>query len=45
MFSGIIENLGQVLSVEKNASNLIITISSTLAPELKIDQSIAHNGI
>jgi riboflavin synthase len=45
MFSGIIENSGQVISVEKNASNLVLTIASTLAPELKIDQSIAHNGV
>lgn len=44
MFTGIIESLGEVISTKKDGSNLVITIGSGLAPELKVDQSIAHNG-
>ncbi len=45
MFTGIIESLGIVKSIKKIQSNLDIEIESTLTPELKIDQSIAHNGV
>ncbi len=45
MFTGIIETLGEVTKLEKDGSNLHITINSTLGPELKIDQSVAHNGV
>lgn len=45
MFTGIIENLGTVAKVEKNQTNLELYVESTLASELKIDQSVAHNGI
>ncbi len=45
MFTGIIESLGQVKSIEKEGTNLHFTIQSELAPELKIDQSVAHNGV
>lgn len=45
MFTGIIESLGEVISTKKEGGNLIITIGSTLTPELKVDQSIAHNGV
>lgn len=45
MFTGIIETLGQIKKLEKKGGNLHITISSSLAPELKIDQSVAHNGV
>lgn len=45
MFTGIIENRGTVVAVEEQERNLLITIESTIAPELKIDQSLAHNGI
>jgi riboflavin synthase len=45
MFTGIIESLGEVISTKKEGGNLAITISSALAPELKVDQSIAHNGV
>jgi riboflavin synthase len=37
--------LGKVQQLEKEGSNLHITITSSLAPELKIDQSVAHNGV
>jgi riboflavin synthase len=45
MFTGIIENLGKVVSINKKMSNLIFEISTPFINELKIDQSIAHNGI
>jgi riboflavin synthase len=45
MFTGIIENRGTVVAVEEQGRNLLITIESTIAPELKVDQSLAHNGI
>ena len=45
MFTGIIETLGKVQAVKKEQDNIHITIDSALANELKIDQSVAHNGI
>lgn len=45
MFTGIIENLGTIAKVEKHQANLELFVESTLASELKIDQSVAHNGI
>ncbi len=45
MFTGIIETLGEVQHLERDRGNLNITLESALAPELKIDQSVAHNGI
>ena len=45
MFTGIIENLAKVAKVEKSQSNLELYIESTLAVELKVDQSVAHNGV
>ncbi len=45
MFTGIIETLGKVTKLEKDGSNLHITINADITKELKIDQSIAHNGV
>ena len=45
MFTGIIENLAKVAKVEKSQSNLELYIESTLASELKVDQSVAHTGV
>jgi len=45
MFTGIIETLGEITQLEKEGTNLHITVRSTLTPELKIDQSVAHNGV
>ena len=45
MFTGIIETLGQVASIATESNNLSITIDSSFTNELKIDQSVAHNGI
>lgn len=45
MFTGIIEALGRVHQIEEEGSNRTFEIESYLAPELKIDQSVAHNGV
>lgn len=45
MFTGIIETLGEVTKLENEGSNLHITIKASIAQELKIDQSVAHNGV
>ena len=45
MFTGIIESLGVVKKIEKEGSNLHLTIASPISKELKIDQSIAHDGV
>lgn len=45
MFTGIIETLGEVTKLEKEGSNLHITVDSAITNELKIDQSVAHNGV
>lgn len=45
MFTGIIENLGTVEQLVKDGDNLHITIRSQLTSSLKIDQSVAHNGV
>jgi riboflavin synthase len=45
MFTGIIETLGQVASLKKDRGNLHITLQTPLAAELKVDQSVAHNGV
>lgn len=44
MFTGIIEELGKVTSLEREGDNLHITVASRFTEELQIDQSIAHNG-
>ena len=45
MFTGIIEDLGTIEKLQKEGGNLNLTISSSITTELKIDQSIAHNGV
>jgi riboflavin synthase len=45
MFTGIIETLGQVTNLVKEQENLHLTIKSSFTNELKIDQSVAHNGV
>ena len=45
MFTGIIETLGEIVQLEKNQSNLDLWIKSKITSELKIDQSVAHNGV
>lgn len=45
MFTGIIETLGIVKEIRKEQGNLHLTVASEITHELKIDQSVAHNGI
>jgi riboflavin synthase len=45
MFTGIIETLGRVEKIEKDRENINFTIQTNIAHELKIDQSVAHNGV
>jgi riboflavin synthase len=45
MFTGIIETLGVVQEVKKEQDNIHVTVESSITGELKIDQSVAHNGI
>lgn len=45
MFTGIIEDLGKIIKIEKEQDNIHITVESRLTPELKIDQSVSHNGV
>ena len=45
MFTGIIETLGKVTDLQPEQGNLHITVESAISNELKIDQSVAHNGV
>lgn len=45
MFSGIVESIGKVVKIEKDKSNIHFTIETPITKELKIDQSIAHDGV
>jgi riboflavin synthase len=45
MFTGIVEAIGKVTSVDTRESNRIFTIEAPFAKELKIDQSVAHDGV
>ncbi len=45
MFTGIIESVGRIISIEKDQANLHISVTSHLASELKVDQSVSHNGV
>lgn len=44
MFTGIIEKLGEITKVEKENTNVHFTVKSPFTNELKVDQSVAHNG-
>ncbi len=44
MFTGIVETLGKVTKLEREGGNLHLTLWSSISGELKIDQSVAHNG-
>lgn len=44
MFTGIVETIGEITAVEKEQSNVHFTVKSAISSELKIDQSVAHNG-
>jgi len=45
LFTGIIETLGKVTQLKKEQGNLHISVQSQIANELKIDQSVSHNGV
>jgi len=45
MFTGIIETLGRVVSLKKEGTNTHFKIASSLSHELKVDQSVSHNGV
>ncbi|MCK5907557.1 MAG: riboflavin synthase, partial [Flavobacteriales bacterium] len=45
MFTGIIEEVAKVTKLEKEQENLHITVECSFANELKVDQSLAHNGV
>lgn len=44
MFTGIIEEVGEVASVRDEAGNRVFTIRARMAPQLRVDQSVSHNG-
>ncbi len=45
MFTGIVETLGEVIRLKRDRENLHISVKSDFTKELKIDQSVAHNGV
>jgi len=45
MFTGIIENLGKVLLIEANGSNKTFWIESAISEQLRVDESVSHNGV
>ncbi|MEN9448005.1 MAG: hypothetical protein RJA25_1295 [Bacteroidota bacterium] len=45
MFTGIVEEIGEISNIQKEGSNIHFTIKSKLSKSLKIDQSVAHNGV
>ena len=45
MFSGIVESMAQVVAIEHEGSNVHFTLECDFTEELKIDQSVAHNGV
>lgn len=45
MFSGIVEETGKLIAIEKDKENVHFTLTCSFVDELKIDQSLAHNGV
>lgn len=45
MFTGIIEEVAEVSHIETDGGNMHFTVKAAMTPELKIDQSVAHNGV
>lgn len=45
MFTGIVEQMGKIVKVDRNQSNINFTVETILAKELKVDQSMAHDGV
>jgi len=45
MFTGIIESVGEIISIDQNKKNIDMEILSTISSELRVDESISHNGV
>ena len=45
MFSGIVEEMATVVAINKNQGNIDFTLTCSFTDELKIDQSVSHNGV
>ncbi|MFV8280719.1 riboflavin synthase [Christiangramia marina] len=45
MFTGIVEEIGKIVAIEKLEGNMNLKVSAEMTPELKIDQSVSHNGV
>ena len=45
MFTGIVETIGEIKAIDKQGENYHYAIASTISNELKIDQSVAHDGV
>lgn len=45
MFTGIIENLGQIVRINSKGSNVSFWVKSAMSNQLKVDQSVSHNGV
>lgn len=45
MFSGIVEEAGTIVSIEHEGSNVNLRVKCSFTPELRVDQSVAHNGV
>jgi len=45
MFTGIIEELAEIVDIKKEGSNLLISLKATFTNELRVDQSVSHNGV
>ncbi len=45
MFTGIVETIGEVVLIEPRGTNINFRLKSSIAPELKVDQSVSHNGV
>ncbi|HOI48482.1 MAG TPA: riboflavin synthase, partial [Prolixibacteraceae bacterium] len=45
MFSGIVEEAGKVVAIEKELENVHLTLTCSFVDELKVDQSLSHNGV
>ncbi|ATL47499.1 riboflavin synthase [Chitinophaga caeni] len=45
MFTGIIETMGRIKAIRKEGTNLVFSLETSISNELKVDQSLAHNGV
>jgi len=45
MFTGIVETMGKIVSIDRDQSNIHFTVETPLAKELQVDQSMAHDGV